>query len=325
MAHRVLYYTIKGDKSKAQRILDEWGLGSEIELVGVAHPTGVSPTPELMEGCEAIVGENAPMRAEQLQAAHDAGVRLYASLSIGTNHIDLDEARRLGVAVTTCPGYCSRDVALHAVALMLDLMRRVSISHRQVLDGVWAPREGYMPVRPDGLTCGLVFFGGIAREVAPLAQALGMRVLVWAPTKSAEELAAAGCAKAESLDELLAASDVVSLHCPLIPQTERLIGARELALMKPTAFLINTARGAVVDEDALADALDNGTICAAGIDVMVHDHEPELLNQRLLRHPQCVVTPHTAYVSEPADDALRRMGMEAVAALVRGEPLPYLV
>ena len=325
MAHRVLYYTIRGDKSKAQQLVDEWGLSDQIELVGAAHPTGVSPSPELMKDCEVIVGENAPMRAADLKAAHDAGVRLYVSLSIGTNHIDLDEARRLGIAVTTCPGYCWRDVALHTVALMLDLMRRVSISHRQVLEGVWGPREGYMPMRPDGLTCGLVFFGGIAREVAPLAQALGMKVLVWAPTKSAEELAAAGCAKADTLDELLSSSDVVSLHCPLIPETERLIGARELSLMKPTAFLINTARGAVIDEDALADALDNQTICAAGLDVMVHDHEPDLLNQRLLRHPQCVVTPHTAYVSEPADDALRRMGMEAVAAFVKGEPLPYRV
>ena len=171
---------------------------------------------------------------------------------------------------------------------------------------------------------GLVFFGSIARAVAPLAQALGMRVLVWAPTKDAGTLAAAGCEKAETLDELLAASDVVSLHCPLIPQTRTLIGAHELGVMKPTAFLVNTARGPVIDEDALADALDVGTIRAAALDVLAD--EGPLRNQRLIHHPRCVVTPHAAYVSREANEALIRMGLDAtIELLIEGREPTNLV
>lgn len=167
-------------------------------------------------------------------------------MSIGINHVDVAGLAARGVAVSNCPGYCAEDVALHTVALMLGLMRQVTMSNRDVLTGNWNPRFGREMRRSARQTCGLAFFGNIARKVVPLVKALGMDVLVWAPTKSAEELAAAGCRKAESLDELLATSDVVSFHCPLVPMTERLIGARELALMKPTALLINTARGAVL-------------------------------------------------------------------------------
>lgn len=162
---------------------------------------------------------------------------------------------------------------------------------------------------------GLSFLAA-SRAVAPIAQALGMKVLVWAPTKSAEELAAAGCAKAQTLDELLGTSDIVSLHCPLIPETEKLIGKRELALMKPTAFLINTARGPIVDEDALVAALNEGIasggtrgIGGAALDVLADETAP---NQALIAHPRCIVTPHCAYSTQEAYDTVRRMSLQAV-------------
>ena len=199
---------------------------------------------------------------------------------------------------------------------MLDLMRQVTFLNRDVRDGIWNPMGGYIMHRTQGRTLGLVFFGSIARAVAPIAQALGMKVLVWAPTKSAEELAAAGCVKAQTLDELLGASDIVSLHCPLIPETERLIGERELALMKPTAFLINTARGPIVNENALVAALDEGIasggtrgICGAALDVLADETEP---NQALIAHPRCIVTPHCAYSTQEAYDTVRRMSLQAV-------------
>lgn len=332
--HQVLYYTLDGDTTRAQEILASWGMDGEIELVGCAHDALVAPTPEAMRGMEAVIGEFAPFVKRAVDDAAAAGIRIIASQSIGLNHLDVEGLTRRGIVVANCPGYCAEDVATHAAALMLDLMRKVTFTNRDVLAGAWDPKAGYPAFRTQGRTLGLVFFGHIARALVPIARALGMRVVVWAPTKTADELASAGCTKAETLDELLRASDVVSLHCPLIPETAGLIGARELTLMKPTAYLVNTARGGIVDEDALADALDaaeagreaepvvlaDGTrgtrgIRAAGLDVLAREKQP---NRRLIEHPRCVVTPHNAYDSVESADALRRMSLEAVCdALVR--------
>ena len=322
--HRVLYYTIDGDTRDAERILAEQGMDNDIELVGCAHAALLPPTAAQLADCEGLVGEFAPIRRETVDAVANAGIRVVASMSIGMNHVDVAGLIARGIAVSNCPGYCAEDVAAHTVALMLDLMRKVTFSNREVLAGGWDPKGIYLPYRTQGRTLGLVFFGRIARAVAPVARALGMRVLVWAPTKSAEELAAAGCEKAETLDGLLIASDVVSLHCPLIPETRGLIGAHELALMKPTAYLVNTARGPVVDEDALLAALDENLathgergIRAAGLDVLASETAP---NRRLIEHPRCLVTPHAAYDSAEAAENLRRMALENVCdVLVRGE------
>ena len=323
MAHRVLMYTLTGSTELADSYLRELGLAGELELRALRHESHATPTPAELEGCEAVVGEFMPVLGGAVRDFADAGVRLVASMSIGLNHVDVAGLAARGVRVANCPGYCAQDVALHAMALMLDLKRQVTCANRRVLAGGWEPKGGYAMTRTQGQVLGLVFFGAIARAVVPIARGLGMRVLVWAPTKSAPELAAAGCEKAETLDELLRASDVVSLHCPLIPLTEGLIGARELALMKPTAFLINTARGAVVDEGALADALERGVIQGAGIDVLTDELAD---NSRLIHAPNCVVTPHMAYASAEADEALVRMSLDNVCdLLVRGVEPRHLV
>ena len=325
---RVLYYTLDGATERAQEILDGWGLGDALELVGCAHEVLAAPTSEQLAGCAGFIGEFAPVLRETVEAMAAAGVRVVASMSIGMNHVDVAGLAARGIAVANCPGYCAEDVATHSVALMLDVMRKVTFGNRSVLAGGWDPKAGgYEAYRTQGRTLGLVFFGRIARAVVPVARALGMRVLVWAPTKTADELAAAGCERAATLDRLLAASDVVSLHCPLIPQTRGLIGARELALMKPTAYLINTARGPVVDEQALVAALDANVasggaqgIRAAGLDVLADEKaRAQGATRRLIEHPRCVVTPHAAYDSVEAADALRRMSLESVCdVLVRG-------
>ena len=331
MAHRVLYYTLDGDTAAAQALLERMGMADEIELVGCSHAVFEPPTAGQLTGCEGFIGEFAPVPAPVADAMAQAGVRVAASMSIGLNHMDVDALRERGVAVANCPGYCAEDVATHTVAIMLDLMRKVTFSNREVMAGGWDPKGGgYEAYRTQGRTLGLVFFGRIAQAVAPIARALGMRMLVWAPTKTAEELAAAGCERAETLEELLGASDVVSLHCPLIPETEGLIGAHELALMKPTAYLINTARGAVVDEDALAAALDENIVSggtrgirAAGLDVLISETEP---NRALVDHPRCLVTPHSAYDSLEANENLRRMTLESVCdVLIHGKSPRYAV
>ena len=331
MAHRVLYYMLDGDTSRGQVMLEEMGMADEIELVGCPHAVLEPPTAEQLAGCEGFIGEFGPIPQETADAMAEAGMRVVATMSIGVNHIDVEALHSHGIAVANCPGYCAEDVATHTIALMLDLMRKVTFTNREVMAGGWDPKSGgYEAYRTQGRTLGLVFFGRIARAVAPIAHALGMRVLVWAPTKTAEELAAAGCERADTLDNLLTASDVVSLHCPLVPETQGLIGARELAFMKPTAYLINTARGPVVDEGALVAALDENVasggahgIRAAGLDVLADETSP---NRALIDHPRCLVTPHSAYDSAEADANLRRMTLESVCdVLVDGKASRYAV
>lgn len=316
MAHRVLYYVCDGKTDAAESVLAGIEGGDQIELMGCAHKPFVCPTAEQLRGCSGFIGEFGPVLGDAVDAVASAGVQIVSSMSIGLNHIDVAGLMARGVTVTNCPGYCADDVAQHTIALMLDLMRKVTFCNHDVLGGEWNPVGGYVSHRTQGQTLGLVFFGSIARSVVPIARALGMNVLVWALTKSAEELEEVGCTKANTLDELLSASDVVSLHCPLIPETQGLIGERELALMKPAAFLVNTARGPVVDEAALLHALDEYAesggergICAAGLDVLDDETAP---NRALIEHPRCVVTPHTAYCTAEANDTLRRMTLQAV-------------
>ena len=319
--HRVLFYSLDGSTERIAQILERHDPEGLIELVGVAHKPMVPPTPEQLVGHEAVIGEFMPVRGQTVDDFAAAEVRLVASMSIGLNHMDVAGLARRGVMVSNCPGYCAQDVAQHALALMLDLMRKVTFSNRDVLAGGWNPKLGYPMHRAGGQTLGLVFFGRIAREVVPLARALGMRVVVWAPTKTADELAQAGCEKAGTLDDLLRQSDVVSLHCPLIDETRGLIGSRELSLMKPTALLVNTARGEVVDEDALVAALDEGIssggkrgILAAGLDTLAHEATGP--NPKLIAHPRCVVTPHSAYDSVESADDMFEMSVSSVCELL---------
>ncbi len=324
MSCRVLFFTTDGETQQANKILRKMGMDESVELVGCGHAPFTSPTAEQLEGCDAVIAELTPIDAEEARLMANSGVKIVASMSIGINHMDVNELTKLGIYVTNCPGYCAQDVALHTVALMLDLMRQISYFNRSVRNGGWDPKVGYEMRRPQGQTLGLVFFGHIANEVAPSAQALGMKVLVWAPTKTKEFIESKGCEKAQSLEELLTRSDVVSLHCPLIPETKGLIGADQLKMMKNTAFLINTARGELIDEDALADALDSGEIMGAAMDVMCH--EAKSRNQRLVNSERCVITPHAAYVSEEAADVLRRMTLESVCDLmVRHDSPRYCV
>jgi D-3-phosphoglycerate dehydrogenase len=320
--HRVLFYTLSGDTGPAQSILDEWGVAEQIELVGVRHdvlvPVTTGAARELARGCEAVVNEFAGLDEAGADALAASGVRLLASLSIGINHFDVDALTRAGVLLTNCPGYCADDVALHAVALMLDLMRKVTASNIDVRAGRWNPYFGYPVHRPAGRTLGLVFFGRIARKVAPIAQALGMRVVVWAPTKSAEELADAGCEKIDSLDELLVRSDVVSLHCPLTADNEKMINADTLRLMKPEALLINTARGGLIDEAALAEALDEGVIAAAKLDALTL--EPMRADCPLYGAKNCGITPHIAWAPIETRVRLLREVAENLRAWIDGTP-----
>ncbi|HEY5312690.1 MAG TPA: C-terminal binding protein, partial [Pirellulales bacterium] len=234
-------------------------------------------------------------------------LRIVARLGIGLDNIDVAAATRLGVIVTNVPDYCLIEVAEHTLALILALARKIGHYHWQTKTGVYA-----LPVSPplrrlQGQTLGLIGLGNIGRMVAAKAQSLGLRVIAHTRTQATE---LAGVAW-RPLDALLAESDFVSLHVPGTPATRQLIAARELALMKPTAYLINTARGAVVDHRALAAALVAGRLAGAGLDVQ--DPEPPNLAAPPWNDPRVIVTPHAAFVSEESLADLRRRGASQVA------------
>jgi glycerate dehydrogenase len=241
-----------------------------------------------------------------------AGLRLIAVAGTGTNNIDLAAARDLGIAVCNVRGYCTSSVVQHVWALILSLTRHVADYARLVSNGSWTRDEAHtvlsQPIRElDGRIFAVVGWGELGRGAARLAQAFGMRVLV------ANRPGASPQPDRVELDRLLAMADIVSLHCPLNDATRGLIGARELALMKSDALLINTARGALVDGVALAAALRSGRLGGAGIDVLAH--EPPQGDDPLLDPdiPNLIVTPHVAWAAREA----RQRCLDEMAANVR--------
>jgi D-3-phosphoglycerate dehydrogenase len=234
----------------------------------------------------------------------------------GTDNVPIDEATRRGIVVANTPAAMSDGASDHMIALLFATARRVAELDRAIRQGRW----GQTPVQPrSGVqrrTLGLVGFGHIAREVARKLRGFEMKVLVHDPYVGAEIMATLGATPA-SLNNLLAESDFVSLHCPLSPQTRHLIGERELRRMKPTAILINTSRGPVIDEPALVQALRERRIAAAGLDVL--EHEPPAVDHPLLQVDNVVLTAHVAGYSANGLEARWQLSVETVLALARGQ------
>ncbi|MCL8026435.1 C-terminal binding protein [Nocardioides bruguierae] len=326
---RVVYAGIGDDLAHERGVLEGWGVAG-LELLEADPGDGsVDALVAAFADADAIVTEGLAITREVLERL--PRLRAVALQSIGTNTVDLAAAAERGVAVSHAPGFCVDEVATHTVAMILDLARHVTRFDRRVRAGAWDPLDASLPMprRLRGQRVGLVFFGAIPRAVAPLLHAFGLEVAVWAPTWSAEDLAAAGVTPVGSLDELLATSDVVSLHCPLLPSTHHLVGERELRLMRPSAALVNTARGEVVDEAALVAALRTGTIAAAAIDVI---EDEDSGRTALAELDNVVLTPHSAFLSAESFVQAREMALACVVdVLVHGRsprheaPLPRTV
>ena len=251
-------------------------------------------------------------RIERLDALRYIGV-----LATGYNIVDVAAASERGILVTNVPTYGTRSVAQMVFAHVLNLTQRVAQHAAGVREGRWSRCEDfcywdYPLTELAGLTMGVVGFGRIGRAVAELAGAFGMDVLACDP---AADGAPAGVAFV-GVDELLARSDVVSLHCPLTAQTERLVDARRLGLMKPTAFLVNTARGRLVDAAALAEALEAGRLAGAGLDVLAV--EPPPADDPLLKVAGCFITPHVGWATRSARARLLSTAVENVRAFLGG-------
>jgi len=247
-------------------------------------------------------------------------LRLIQKIGVGVNTIDLDTAKARGIAVCNMPGTNTRAVAEMALALMLGALRRLQPFDACVRAGRWVPEA----VRLDGVgeicgaTVGLVGYGGVPRILAPVLVAMGATVRYFARSPVADAVG-----EWRPLDQLLHESDIVSLHIPLTPETEHVLDARRLALMKPGAVLVNTARGGLVDQEAMVMALRNGKLGAAGLDVLAA--EPPAAQEAIFALDNVVLAPHVAWVTDATWERSLRVAVENCRRLAAGEPLLHRV
>ncbi len=252
----------------------------------------------------------APVSATAIGAS--PGLRVVARMGVGLDNIDLAAATDAGVLVTNVPDYCVDEVSDHAVAMILAWTRGIVTFDRAVHAGHWEP-SGARLRRLGALTCGIVGYGRIGRETARKLAAFGTRVLATDPHPPAEP----GAVELVDLDTLLDASDVVVVHAPLTPETRGLIGAPQLARMRPGGLLVNVSRGGLVDTAAIVDALTSGHLGGAALDVL--DTEPDVPAD-LLAQNATVITPHIAFSSDLSLLDLRRGAAEEAVRVLTGRP-----
>jgi D-3-phosphoglycerate dehydrogenase / 2-oxoglutarate reductase len=265
---------------------------------------------------DAVICFRMPVDRRAVEAAPKLKVAVRSG--VGYENFDLAAFAERGIPACNVPDYGSEEVAVHALSLMLALRRQVVFLDRTMRDGYWRGAPGSLPTwRLTELTAGIVGLGRIGREFAKRARVLFGEVLACDPYLPPEAFAAAGVT-AVSLDELLARSDAISLHVPLTSRTRHLIGARELRMMKSTAVLVNTARGAVVDQRALAEALQSGTIEGAACDVW--EHEPAPLDHPLFQCSNFIGSPHVAGISVQSQIDNRTKQAQEVVRVLSGHP-----
>lgn len=276
---------------------------------------------ERAAGADVLVANKTPLFEETLTQLPD--LKFVSVLATGVNNVDLAFAASRGVVVSNVPAYSTASVAQYTFALLLELCHRMAHHSDQVYAGRWMAGPYFCcfwdtpQVELEGKTFGIVGLGQIGARVGAIASAMGMKVIAYTRTpkpKPAYEPFEWG-----SLQEVFSRSDVVSLHCPLTAENAGFVDKDLLGLMKPQAFLINTARGAIVNEADLADALNQGQLAAAGLDVV--SEEPIREDNPLLKAKNCVITPHIAWASRAARKRLIRITADNIEAFTRGCPI----
>lgn len=275
-----------------------WNGISELGDLTVYDRTAPGEVIDRCLGAEAVLTNKVIITDEVMQALPQ--LKYIGVMATGYNVVDIDAARRRGIVVTNVPAYSTPSVAQMVFAHLLNITNQVALHDRQVHEGRWAGNQDFCfysapLIELAGKQMGIVGLGQTGSAVAKIALALGMRVMAY--TSKSQESLPEGIIKG-SLDEMFATSDVVSLHCPLTPDTKHIVNAARLATMKPSAIVINTGRGPLVNEQDLADALNNGTIAAAAVDVL--STEPPAADNPLLAARNCHITPHIAWASQAA-------------------------
>lgn len=302
-------------------VLTELGQRDDVSIsLGNEEPPSRDELLARAVGKDAVIVTLTERVDEEFFQAAGPQLKVVANVAVGFDNIDLEAARRHNVVITNTPGVLDGATADHTFALILATTRRLVEADRFLHEGndwIWGPR---MMVGLDvsaGATLGIIGFGRIGQAVARRARAFDMRVVAADATRKIGEVVAG--VEIVSQEELLATSDVVSLHVPLLPSTRHLINRQTLAQMKPGSYLINCARGGVVDEVALIEAIDAGHVRGAGIDTF--EGEPHV-SPELLARPQVVCTPHTASAGEATRDRMCRLAVDNVSAVLAGrEPL----
>jgi D-3-phosphoglycerate dehydrogenase / 2-oxoglutarate reductase len=239
---------------------------------------------------------------------------------LGVDNIDLPTAKEKGIAVNYVPDYCIREVSDHTMALLLSLIRKIPLSNKLVQSGRWE-MPAVVPIRRiEGTVLGLIGFGHIPRLVAPKAQAFGIKVIAHDPYAKPDVFKAANVESVD-LDTLFKMSDYVSVHAPLLPATRGMMNAAAFGKMKKGAYIVNTARGPLIDEPALVAALDSGQIGGAGLDVVAT--EPLAKDSPLLGRDNVIISPHTAFYSIEALNELQTKCATDVARVLSGEKAVY--
>ena len=267
------------------------------------------------DGANALLTNKTPISAESLARLPE--LRYIGVLATGYNIVDVKAAAARGIVVTNVPGYGTASVAQATFALLLELTHHVGRQSDGVRAGRWARSPDYCYwdsplIELSGLKLGLVGLGAIGTTVANIARSFGMSVMAY--TRSGRAIPGV---EPVSWERLLAESDVVSLHCPLTSENTRIMNRQSLALMKPSAFLLNTSRGPLIDEHALADALNAGRLAGAGLDVL--SVEPALPDNPLITAQNCIITPHTAWASRAARGRLLEIAVENVRDFAQGK------
>lgn len=299
----------------AKRVLAE--VGAELQLADEPTPGGILDVAREADGILVTYAQVPGDVIEQLERC-----QIIARFGIGVDNVDIDAATRAGIVVTKVPDYCIDEVSDHALALLLALARKIILANQQVQAGGWDV-GGVVPIhRLRGRTLGLVGFGQIPQALTPKAQALGLVVIASDPYISDEVTAALGVERV-AFEALLAAADYISIHAPLTPETRHMFDAEAFQRTKPGALLVNTARGPLVDEQALADALDGGRLAGAALDVM--PQEPPPADSPLLGRDNVVLTSHIGFYSEESLVELQTKAAQEVAQVLSGEPPRYPV
>ncbi|AAL81518.1 3-phosphoglycerate dehydrogenase [Pyrococcus furiosus DSM 3638] len=263
---------------------------------------------ELVRDVEAIIVRSKPKITRKV-IENAPKLKVIARAGVGLDNIDVEAAKEKGIEVVNAPAASSRSVAELAVGLMFAVARKIAYADRKMREGKWAKKE-CMGIELEGKTLGIIGFGRIGYQVAKIARALGMKLLLYDPYPNEERAKEVG-GKFVDLETLLKESDIVTIHVPLIPETYHLINEERLRLMKRTAILINTSRGAVVDTQALIKALEEGWIAGAGLDVFEEEPLPE--NHPLTKFDNVVLTPH---IGASTYEAQERAGVEVAEKIV---------
>ena len=293
---------------RARAVLSQ--IGAQLRLADEAKPDAIL---RVAKDADALFATYAKITAEMIRQM--TRCRIISRFGIGVDNVDIPAATERGIVVTKVPDYCIDEVSDHAMALLLAAVRKIPFADRMVQDGRWE-MPAVVPIhRLRGTVLGLVGFGRIPQLVAPKAQAFGMRVVSFDPyiPKNVFERA-----RVESVDfaDLLKVSDYISIHAPLLPETQGLFNDDAFRQMKPHAYLINTARGPIVDEAALSRTLDAGRLAGAALDVMAK--EPPT-GSPLLGRPNVIITPHTSFYSEESLADLETKAAEEVVRVLKGE------